>query len=195
MFNCIGNLNYIFILMLISSVAFGGDIYRCKVNGKIIFTDEPCNGNRVQLSPMNVVPATESQSFDISSINTYNDSKWYNNVSGYYQALRLSKRYKTPLFIYFQADWCGYCRRLEKNLLHRPETQKALNKVIKVRITPDDGEKEHAMSKKMGVSGYPTVLIQPDPWQKPKKIRLMKKKNGKWRTINIRDFNQFLNAL
>ncbi|MCG8312596.1 MAG: thioredoxin family protein [Pseudomonadales bacterium] len=177
--------------LFLSSIAQGGDIFRCTVNGKVVFTDEPCNGSTVELSPMNVVPAMEGRSFNTS----YNNSKWYTNVTGYYQALRMSKRYKTPVFIYYQADWCGYCRRLEKNLLYRPETQAALNKVIKVKITPDNSLKEHTLSKEMGVTGYPTVLIQKDPWQKPNKVRLMKKKNGKWRTMSTRDFNHWIDTL
>ncbi len=184
----------VFFILSISSAVFASDIYRCNVNGKTVFTDEPCNGEQVILSPMNVLSSSEGSSAG-AGLSSYNSSRWYYDISGYKKALKISKRYDVPIFIYFQADWCGYCRKLESNLLHKRNAQRSLKQVVKVQISPENGVKENALFRQLGATGYPTVFTMTNSATKPIKRRLARNKNGVWKAMPIDEFANFISSL
>jgi len=187
----------VFFLLSMSSALLASDIFRCEVNGKTVFTDEPCNGEKVILDPMNVLSAFEVRSVesDQNPYSNYNSSKWYYDISGYKKALKISKRYDVPLFIYFQADWCGYCRKLEKHLLHKKNVQKGMEHVVKVQISPENGAKENTLFKRLGGTGYPTVYTMTNADAKPIKRRLTRKRNGVWKTMPMDEFVALVDSL
>lgn len=159
------------------------EIYKCRINGKINFTDKPCDGEKIDLNGTNALPAVKIHESETAADKEYSSSKWYTNHSGYITALEIGQQFNVPVFIYFQADWCGWCRKLEKELLETPQGKKVLKKVVKVRITPEDGDKENQLFKKLGGNGYPTILIKKPSDLVPKKYHLMKKENDSWLTI------------
>lgn len=104
--------------------------------------------------------------------------KWYNDVS---EASSLSIKTKKPLLLFFTgSDWCGWCMRLQKEVMQTPEfTKWATDNVILVELDyprrkqlPENITQQNAQLQQMfAVNGYPTVwLVQPT--DKDNKINL-----------------------
>ena len=45
------------------------------------------------------------------------EDRWLNGAAGYARALELQRELKVPLIVYFYADWCPYCQRLDSEYL------------------------------------------------------------------------------
>jgi len=83
------------------------------------------------------------------------------------KALEISKKSKKPIMLFFTgSDWCGWCIRLQKEVLTTPEFAKwAKDNVVLVELdfprrTPQQPEiqKQNAeLQQALGVRGYPTV--------------------------------------
>jgi thiol-disulfide isomerase/thioredoxin len=152
------------------------EIYKCTINGKLVFTDQPCDGEKVILGETNSMPA-EEQPFEYEPLkNVYSNSQWYYGHAGYKRALRVQKKYNAPIFIYFQADWCSYCRKLDEGLLNTPQGAKVLRKVVKVKISPEDSKRDDDFFRSLGGTGYPTVLLQTDSISSPQTVRMFSNK-------------------
>jgi thiol-disulfide isomerase/thioredoxin len=152
------------------------EIYKCKVNGKLVFTDQPCEGGKVTLGETNSM-AAEEQPFEYEPLKkAYNSSQWYYGHAGYKRALRVQKKYNAPIFLYFQADWCSYCRELEKGLINTSQGAKVLRNVVKVKITPEDNKRDDDFFRRLGGNGYPTVLLQKDDVSSPQKLQMFSNK-------------------
>lgn len=176
------------LFLLLYSLQVYSQIYRCTVNGKVVFTDQPCDGDRVKLSPSNTLPAVSAGEADATEAadgvgaKPYSSTRWYTDYAGYQTALGVGREYNVPVFLYFQADWCRFCRQLERELLNTREGTAALSKVVKVRITPENGDKENQLFRGLGGKGYPSVFIVRPPDSPPKKYYLMKKESHGWVT-------------
>jgi thiol:disulfide interchange protein len=177
---------FIFSLLLLFEKSLAADIYKCNINGRLTYTDVPCNGEVVSLPPINSTASNGANT-------KYNSSKWFFNSQGYREALKVSERYNAPLFIFFEADWCSYCRKLETELLHKAEAKYALRPFISVQISPEDGASENSFFKSLGGAGYPTIFIQKNASSKPQRTRLNTRlSNGKWRTKSVSEFKKLL---
>lgn len=86
-------------------------------------------------------------------------ASWYSGASGYSQALKEHKRTRKPLAVYFYTDWCGYCKKFEKNTLPRSNVKQYMNSIIKVRINPDKGTREKSLARQYSVGGYPSFFM------------------------------------
>lgn len=90
--------------------------------------------------------------------------EWHTDIN---KAAKLSEKSKKPLLMFFTgSDWCGWCIRLQKEVLKTPEFAKwAKDNVILVELdfprrTPqtDDIKKQNfELQQFFGVRGYPTV--------------------------------------
>ncbi|WP_303515193.1 thioredoxin family protein [Agarivorans sp. 1_MG-2023] len=143
-----------------------------------MFTDKECNGEIVKLKANN-------SNFSEEVKGLYNDSKWYRNYPGYIEAIELSERINVPIFLYFQAGWCGYCRQLEKELLSTYRGKTALKRIIKVNISPEAGDDESLLFETLGGKGYPTVFMQNQFDMPPTRLTLKEKINGEWKTKSV----------
>jgi thioredoxin-related protein len=94
---------------------------------------------------------------------------WHTDMN---KATEISKKTKKPLLLFFTgSDWCGWCIRLQKEVLKTPEFVKwAKENVVLVELdfprrTPQSPEivKQNAeLQQTFGVRGYPTVwLVNP----------------------------------
>jgi thiol-disulfide isomerase/thioredoxin len=167
------------------------EIYKCKVNGKLVFTDQPCEGGKVTLGETNSM-AAEEQPFEYEPLQkAYSSSQWYYGHAGYKRALRVQKKYNAPIFLYFQADWCSYCRELEKGLINTSQGAKVLRNVVKVKITPEDSKRDDDFFRRLGGTGYPTVLLQKDSISSPQTLQMFS--NKKLMTANT--LSQVVDAL
>jgi thioredoxin-related protein len=92
--------------------------------------------------------------------------KWYTNVK---EAATVSKKEKKPLMLFFTgSDWCGWCIRLQNEVLKTPEFSKwAKESVILVELdyprrTPQSDEikkQNNELQQAFGIQGYPTVYF------------------------------------
>lgn len=88
-------------------------------------------------------------------------SPWYEGAEGYRQANLERERYGRPMAVYFHTDWCGWCRKMESEILSASETNGYLDEITKVRINPERGKEEAALARQYGVRGFPSFFIVP----------------------------------
>lgn len=89
--------------------------------------------------------------------------KWYTKAASYKKVHKAAKKKNKPYILFFYTDWCGYCKKMNKKYLGNAKVKKVLSKHYKMKINPDKGEKEKALSEKKGVSGYPDFrVVQPN---------------------------------
>ncbi len=73
------------------------------------------------------------------------------------RAERLASRRGTLLLVDFTTDWCGWCRKLEREVYPEPAVAAQLSRVVYVRV---DAEREGAaLAERYGVDGFPTLLF------------------------------------
>jgi len=159
-----------FILTLLPAVS-QAEIYKCIIAGKLVFTDQPCEGEKVILGETNFMPAEKEPFEYVPTKPEYNSHQWYYGHAGYKRALRLLKKYDAPIFLYFQADWCKYCRKLEEGLIDTRQGKIALKKAIKVKISPEDSKRDDDFFRSLGGKGYPTLFLQADAVSQPDEIQ------------------------
>lgn len=92
--------------------------------------------------------------------------KWETDIN---KAIAVSNKTKKPMLLFFTgSDWCGWCIRLQKEVLQKPEFAKWGQKnVVLVELdfpkvsTQSDAIKiqNNALQQAFGVQGYPTVYF------------------------------------
>ena len=92
--------------------------------------------------------------------------KWHNDVK---EAIAIGTKENKPLLLFFTgSDWCGWCIRLQKEVLNTPEfTKWANDNVILVELdyprsvpqTPEIKQQNYEIQNVLGVQGYPTVYF------------------------------------
>lgn len=107
------------------------------------------------------------------------DLKWHTDMT---EAMKISKKTKKPLLLFFTgSDWCGWCIRLQKEVLKTPEFEKwAKEKVVLVELDfpkrasqPQEVKNQNMqLQQLLGVRGYPTVWIVNAASSKDGKINL-----------------------
>lgn len=65
-----------------------------------------------------------------------------------------------PVLVYFSADWCAICSKIERRVFPDPRVVKALAafRLVKVDLTRLDAERE-ALIKELRVAGPPTMVF------------------------------------
>jgi thioredoxin-related protein len=91
---------------------------------------------------------------------------WHTNVK---EAITLSNKQKKPLMMFFTgSDWCGWCIRLQNEVLKTPEfTKWAKDNVILVELdyprraaqTPEIKNQNAELQQVFGIQGFPTVYF------------------------------------
>src|SRR5689334_4021804 len=103
------------------------------------------------------------------------DDRWLDGAAGYARAIELQRELKVPLIVYFYADWCPYCQRLDSEYLPSAPVQQYLRGVVKVRINPEHGPAEDEIAQRYGVTGYPTFLVMRNLSSPPRNIQPFRK--------------------
>ncbi len=90
--------------------------------------------------------------------------KWHTDVK---EAIAISTKENKPMLLFFTgSDWCGWCIRLQKEVLHTPEFKSwAKDKVVLVELdfprrAPQSVElkrQNSELQQAFGVQGYPTI--------------------------------------
>jgi thioredoxin-related protein len=91
---------------------------------------------------------------------------WHTDME---KAMEVSKKSKKPLLLFFTgSDWCGWCIRLQKEVLKTPEFAKwAKENVVLVELdfprrtpqSPEIVKQNMELQQTFGVRGYPTVWL------------------------------------
>jgi thioredoxin-related protein len=92
--------------------------------------------------------------------------KWHTDVK---EAIKVSNKEKKPLMMFFTgSDWCGWCIRLQNEVLKTPEfTKWAKKNVVLVELDyprrtaqSEEIKKQNAeLQQAFGVQGFPTVYF------------------------------------
>ena len=100
------------------------------------------------------------------SVSQAQELKWYTDVK---EAIKVSNKEKKPLLLFFTgSDWCGWCIRLQKEVLKTPEFNKwASEKVILVELDfprrtaqPEAIKTQNnELQQVFGIQGFPTIYF------------------------------------
>jgi len=76
--------------------------------------------------------------------------KWYS----YDEGMALGKRQGKKIFLYFWAEWCAFCKKMERETFNKSLVASNLNKnFISIKV---NSEKERKTSSLYNVRGFPT---------------------------------------
>jgi protein disulfide-isomerase len=91
---------------------------------------------------------------------------WETNVN---KAMEVSNKTKKPMLLFFTgSDWCGWCIRLQKEVLKTPEFAKwAQENVVLVELdyprkapqTPEIKKQNNELQQAFGIQGFPTIYF------------------------------------
>lgn len=94
------------------------------------------------------------------------DLKWYTDV---HEAITVSNKEQKPMLMFFTgSDWCGWCIRLQNEVLKTPEFKKwATDNVVLVELdyprrtaqTPELKNQNNELQQAFGIQGFPTVFF------------------------------------
>ena len=92
--------------------------------------------------------------------------KWYTDVK---EAVTVSNKEKKPMLLFFTgSDWCGWCIRLQNEVLKKPEFAKwAKDNVVLVELDfprrtpmkPELQKQNFELQQLFAVQGYPTIWL------------------------------------
>lgn len=75
--------------------------------------------------------------------------------SSYEAALKAARKQGKPIMMDFYTDWCGWCKKLDKDVFPKPVVVAEAANFISVRI---NAEKRSDLASKYHVTGFPTIL-------------------------------------
>lgn len=77
--------------------------------------------------------------------------------SGFEEAEARAKASGSTLLVHFYADWCGPCRRMERDVLNTPSIRSALgNGVVGVKVNSD---RRKDLMRRFGITSLPTDIF------------------------------------
>jgi len=109
-------------------------------------------------------------SFSLNSFSQQSSLDWHTDMN---KAIEISVKTQKPMLLFFTgSDWCGWCKRLVKEVYDRPEFAKwAKNNVVLVEIdfprrsklSEETQKQNRELQQMFGVRGYPTIwFVKPE---------------------------------
>lgn len=85
------------------------------------------------------------------------DVKWEHN---YDDALKQAKTEKKIVVVDVYTDWCGWCKKLDKDVYSDKDVQAKLSKdFIAVKLNPEKSAANAKVAKSFGVRGFPYIAF------------------------------------
>jgi thiol-disulfide isomerase/thioredoxin len=78
--------------------------------------------------------------------------------TGFDQALAKAKAAGKPVFVDFSTEWCGWCKRLDRDVFTQAKVADAMKAFVNVHVDAEKGEGVD-LAKRYGVHGFPTLLV------------------------------------
>lgn len=91
----------------------------------------------------------------------YRFTGWEEGARGFERVAREHDSRQKAVVLYFHTDWCGWCRKLERDYFAHPRFARWLRRMPRVHINPEDGEAEREIAAMLGVRGYPNFVVMP----------------------------------
>jgi thiol:disulfide interchange protein len=88
----------------------------------------------------------------------FNLSAWDDGAGSYDSIRARSNEHNVPFVVYVKVDWCKWCKMLD-GFLEESDFDNLFRGKYAVRINPDKSAEEKAISKNLGVTGYPSMFI------------------------------------
>lgn len=79
--------------------------------------------------------------------------KWFDS---YQAGISAAKAQKRPVLIKFEAEWCGWCKKLDSEVFAQPQIIKALEKYVCIRV---DVDKQRNVALAYRVRSLPRIVI------------------------------------
>ncbi len=109
-------------------------------------------------------------SFSLNSFSQQSTLEWHTDMN---KAIEISVKTQKPMLLFFTgSDWCGWCKRLVKEVYDKPEFAKwAKNNVVLVEIdfprrsklSEETQKQNRELQQMFGVRGYPTIwFVKPE---------------------------------
>jgi thiol-disulfide isomerase/thioredoxin len=124
--------------------------------------DQPVRVEVIRGTPAPAATPTKVKNPSTASLNSIRESarsSRFKDSAGYQEALRLQQENGKPIALYFYADWCGYCTRLDRSILSQPEVKQYLESILYVSVNPEHGKGDMALFERFEGRGFPTVLM------------------------------------
>lgn len=112
---------------------------------------------------------------------------WRSGAAAFKTAQRMQGANK-GILLYFYADWCPYCRALEKDVLNSRVFEQYARSIVTVRIEAEQGSEQRALAEEYRVTGYPTLLAFVPGAQQPKRLRASKMVDGESVSMTPEEF-------
>ena len=110
----------------------------------------------------------------------YSGSGWEEGARGYESALTEAQRDASPMIVYFNTEWCPWCRQLNERYLPDSRVRSVLREFVKVSVNPEDGDRERRLFEQFGGGGYPGFFVAyPAGDAQPVKLSPFRK-DGPW---------------
>jgi|LSQX01.3.fsa_nt_gb thioredoxin-related protein len=77
-------------------------------------------------------------------------------ASDYADAIAKSGQYEIPVFVYFEADWCSFCKKMKQETLSNAQVKEIMKNYIVVYVNTDQNKQ---IAQKYGVRILPTFVI------------------------------------
>ncbi len=108
-----------------------------------------------------------------AAASAYDFPGWQHGAAGHRSVFTHAQQTGEPVIVYFNADWCGYCKKLNSDYLETPAVSSFLAPFTKVEIKPDLGDEEKKLQDQYAVAGYPSfLLVIPQQGSKVKSFRI-----------------------
>jgi thioredoxin-related protein len=80
-------------------------------------------------------------------------------VKNYDDALKQAENQKKYVVLDMSASWCGFCRRMAREVYPSPEFVDYSRKHVFMRLFADTDPRGPELAEKYGVEGFPTILV------------------------------------